>query len=208
MDRVQLKQKYGDEQVLIVPASLIAHLPSGVQTAANLTELLAGAYFVPRWQAEYNPTLRQLIPYAVLRQGECLFLVQRTRRQGEARLHNLYSVGLGGHINPLDDTGQPPISAGLQRELEEELNLHGWQLADPHCAALINDLSNEVSQDHLGVLYLLDVPAQQPISVRETDKMSGQWVRLAQIQQEHFAQLESWSQLVVEFLAQGQKAES
>jgi predicted NUDIX family phosphoesterase len=200
MDRSQLKMKYGDEQVLVVPAALMTDLAAGVQAANRLESLLANAYFVPRWQAEYNPTLRQLIPYAVLRQGERVFLVQRTKQQGEARLHNLYSIGLGGHINPVDDARQQPIDAGLQRELEEELDLHGWNVADPLCAGLINDLSNGVSQDHLGVLYLLEVPAHRPISVRETDKMTGQWVDVEKIRQDHFAQLESWSQLVVKFL--------
>ena len=39
------------------------------------------------------------------------------RTQGaEARLHNRYTLGVGGHINP-EDVGHNPVLDGLRREL-------------------------------------------------------------------------------------------
>jgi hypothetical protein len=39
MDRSQLKMKYGDEQVLVVPAALMTDLAAGVQAANRLESL-------------------------------------------------------------------------------------------------------------------------------------------------------------------------
>ena len=67
--------------------------------------------FVPRQAAEIDPSLKQIIPYLVLRDGDCIFLMKRTRAGGDARLHDLYSIGVGGHLNP----GDGGILGGLAR---------------------------------------------------------------------------------------------
>ena len=60
-----------------------------------------------------------------------MFLVQRTRGQGEARLHGAWSIGLGGHVEPEDaagdrswrDHGAAFFARSLLRELREELGI-------------------------------------------------------------------------------------
>ena len=61
-------------------------------------------FFVDRAAAETDATIKQIIPYLVLRDGDRIFLMKRTRAGGDARLHELYSVGVGGHLNPGDGT--------------------------------------------------------------------------------------------------------
>ncbi len=65
-------------------------------------------FFVERSYAERTPALKQVIPYTlVVRQG-CsadqpeVFRLTRTKAGGEARLHNKISIGVGGHIEPVD----------------------------------------------------------------------------------------------------------
>lgn len=196
-DRAELRQRYGDEQVLVLPAALLAELPPGISADCDLGQLLPAGHYLPRWQVEYQPKWRQLVTYIVLRQAGRLFLTERLRTQGEVRLHSLSSVGVGGHVNA-SDSGDP-IAAGCRRELAEELVLD-WPLGELSPVAVINDLSNPVSRDHLGVLFVLDLPDELPVTVRETEKMRGEMVALAEIAEHYYARLESWSQLVVDFL--------
>src|SRR5450631_663352 len=58
--------------------------------------------YVLRASAETDRTLKQIIPYLVLRDGERIFLMKRTRAGGDARLHDHYTIGVGGHMNPGD----------------------------------------------------------------------------------------------------------
>ena len=53
----------------------------------------------------------------MLRDGPRYFLMQRTRAGGDARLHDRYSIGVGGHLNP----GDADLDGGLRREWAEEL---------------------------------------------------------------------------------------
>ena len=44
-------------------------------------------------------TVRQIIPYVILRRGRHYFLLRRLKKQTETRLHEKLSLGVGGHIN-------------------------------------------------------------------------------------------------------------
>src|SRR3990170_7918952 len=55
-----------------------------------------------RGEVESDPSWKQIIPYLVLRDGERLFLMRRTRAGGDERLHELYTIGIGGHVHPAD----------------------------------------------------------------------------------------------------------
>lgn len=145
-------------------------------------------YFVDRATAELSPKWRQIIPYVVLTFGDACYLLRRTRKQNEARLHDKLSLGVGGHINPGYD-----LAAGLQKELDEEV-----QIDDPYTlefAGILNDESTEVGLVHLGAVYLLHATSER-VRVLETEKMTGNWVgrsRLAEFE----PAMESWSQIVL-----------
>lgn len=66
-----------------------------------LAEFARRGFFVPRAEAEQQPAWKQLIPYCVLRRGDSVLCVQRKTAQTENRLHGMWSIGLGGHVNPV-----------------------------------------------------------------------------------------------------------
>ena len=148
--------------------------------------------FAARPAMELDPGFKQIIPYLVLRDGRRWFLMRRTRAGGDARLHDHWSIGLGGHLNP----GDRDLAGGLEREWREEV------LADfaPDCrlVGLLNDDDTEVGRVHLGVVYLADVHGRH-VSIRETDKLSGAFAATEEVEavREH---LESWSCLVFDAL--------
>lgn len=145
-------------------------------------------FFIDRPTAEVSPEFKQIIPYVVIRHGDSYYLLQRTPKQTEARLHHKLSIGVGGHINP--DT--PDILEGLQKELEEEVHIEGdYELT---FAGILNDDTTEVGRVHLGVVYLLDA-ADANVTVRETEKMTGRWIPRAELGQ-YREGMESWSEIV------------
>ena len=67
-------------------------------------------------------------------------LTRRLRRSSEKRLHHLYSLGIGGHVNPGDGERDDPVVGGLRREWAEEIRCP-WP-ARASLVALLNDDSS------------------------------------------------------------------
>lgn len=184
------------EQVLVTDHSAWeAKLGPDVFVTHGLEELkgylLTHHTFLPRQQAEYDPTVRQIIPYVILRRQGSYFLLRRLKKQTEQRLHQKLSLGVGGHINPTEEASADPILAGLHRELAEEVNVSS--LRSLTCVGLINETTGGVSDYHTGLVYLLETDGE--VTVRETEKMTGSWVT-PQALAEVYEDLETWSQLV------------
>ncbi len=113
----------GAESVLVIPRERVPPPPwTGLRRdEAAIGELLATiaaeARFEPRARMEADPRFKQVIPYLILRDGPRWFLMRRTRAGGDARLHDRWSIGVGGHVNP----GDGDVLGGLRREWAEEL---------------------------------------------------------------------------------------
>lgn len=204
---------YGDEQVWVVPRAVCfgdGEPPHGFvpDIAGPLLErALEHGRFVPRGPAETDPSLQQIIPYVVIIQDGKLLLLQRTNKQTEARLHNLYSIGVGGHINPVDldgdgvpDAEPDPFLGGLQRELNEELALSA-PITEVHVLGLINDDTNDVGSVHLGVAVEA-VADGIDVDIRETEAMTGRFVTLAEARELRDG-MESWSQYLIDAMSDG-----
>jgi predicted NUDIX family phosphoesterase len=148
--------------------------------------------FEPRSAMENDPSYKQVIPYLVLRDGERYFLMRRTRAGADARLHDRYSIGVGGHINP----GDGGLLGGLRREWAEELVADfepGFRLL-----GLLNDDTTEVGAVHIGAVYVADA-AGHPVEIRETNKLTGRFEEPDQVAAV-IDRMETWSALVFEFL--------
>ena len=84
------------------------------------TQVARTGRWLSRERAEQDPSHKQLIPYVIVRDGDRAFLMERTSAGADPRLHRRATIGVGGHVNPVDD-GTDPIAAGLQREWREEI---------------------------------------------------------------------------------------
>ncbi len=155
--------------------------------------------FELRADVEDNPEFQQIIPYVVFRHDGRYFLTRRLKASSEKRLHQLYSLGVGGHINPGDLEHGDPIDDGLRREWEEEVDYRGR--FEARLLGLINDDSSPVSRVHLGVVFLVDGDSPQ-IAIRETDKLSGELLALDEMVI-YYLEMESWSQIVYDWLRAG-----
>ena len=100
------------EQVLVVRRSLFDRLGSFHGLNAEISRYLpvfleeGNHFFVPRAEAEEDPSLKQLIPYVVVTSGGKLLHYRRGSGSGEKRLLKKGSIGIGGHINDGDGLGE------------------------------------------------------------------------------------------------------
>lgn len=156
---------------------------------------------VRRGDVEEDDTLKQPIPYAIVRRGDEVFLYKRLAAGGEARLHDQLSIGVGGHMNRINDirNWNENLMVNFHRELGEELNITGNANMDIKILGLINDDDGPAGLYHVGILLVLDLPEHAEVSVRETDQLEGYWVRTQDLGKTPlFEGLERWSKMVVE----------
>lgn len=188
------------EQVLVVPTKTIDDLVNGTDgifpiDLEKLRDLIEkNAFFIDREIAENDETLRQLIPYVLMRQQGKFLLLRRTKKQQERRLHGKLSLGVGGHINLGD--GDAPWRAflkGMEREMHEEVNVEVLQLS---YVGLLNDTSSPVSRVHVGLVYLAEVKF---LGLNEPDMFDFWFMDLKEIEQRR-EELEGWSKLALDFL--------
>ncbi len=195
-----------EEQVLVVPtadlydtvsegAAWLGIRPTGEDRLAELVR--TRGEFRARSEMEPDETWKQVIPYPVLRDGSRWFLMRRTRAGGDARLHDRYSIGVGGHVNPEDGGLDGDLSTALRREWLEELDVAFVPAF--RFVGLLNDDTTPVGRVHVGLVYEADA-AGRPVAIRETEKLSGRFVATPDV--EAVADdLETWSRLAFEHLA-------
>ncbi len=195
------------QKVLVVPRKRllerVGSLPSGlrVDTLDEFFQVIDEfGFFMDRESAEDDPDFKQIIPYCIVAFGDEVFLMQRRRAGGEQRLHGLYSIGVGGHVEPQDHAPGEDLTAavelGLTRELREEVCIQGT--FERQRIGVLNDDSNAVGRVHLGVVYRL-LLAHPTVRVAETEVLEGSFVPRSDLQGLG-GQLETWSRLVVEQL--------
>ncbi len=186
-----------DEEVLVVPRSTVIEGTgwrgvSETGLAGALTAIERHGRFASRSAMERDPSFKQVIPYLVLRDGQRYFLMRRTRAGGDERLHDRYSIGIGGHLNP----GDRDVDGGLRREWREEIDASF--MPDFRVVGLLNDDESDVGSVHLGIVYVADAAGRE-VAVRETDKLDGRFAAPGEVAAVRNG-LETWSALVFDHL--------
>lgn len=200
-----LSEKYPSESVLVIPRDF---LPTFIEEGftpfeakgENLEMILSNlnyhSFFMPRYQAEYNPTFKQIIPYVVIKSPDKIFAMQRIT--GDLRLTGNVSVGVGGHINPIDEKVTDRIYGGMKRELNEEVSFLKGHEGKIKFIGFISDNSNSVSQDHLGLVYLMETEGET-VEIKEKDVLSGSFLTKEELKSK-MNTMESWTSILMPYL--------
>jgi len=198
-----------EEQVLVVERKVLEQVGMFQGLTFDVQRYLREIFvpgvprFLPRSQVEKDPAYKQLIPYVIVSfDGKYLSYV-RGKRAGEARLLNLRSIGIGGHINPIDADNSSLFAylyenylTAVEREVAEEVSVEANHIDS--IVALLNDDSNEVGSVHLGVVHhwILDAPK---VSKREQMITQMAFMTPAELHQVRDT-METWSQLCLDKL--------
>lgn len=193
-----------EEQVLVVKREVIERIGMFQGLVFDVDRYLDRIFvqgvprFMPRSQAEQDPSYKQLIPYVIMTSGGKYLSYVRGKRAGEARLVAKRSIGIGGHINPIDADDSPLFAyrrenylVAVAREVAEEVCVETHHTDS--IVALLNDESNEVGSVHLGVVHLWNLDAPK-VSRREQMITQMAFMTADDLEQVRES-LETWSAL-------------
>ena len=175
-----------------------------------LKKIVQNGLFLRRSELEEDPSFKQIIPYAIIsnkepersgvRQSQSFYLFKRTSKQTEKRLHNKFSLGVGGHMNPNNsmESKEQYLIDELKRELYEEVKLlNGCLIEDIEFIGFINDDTISVGSVHIGLLYNIHV-SNKEVYINETDKMTADWIDKPNLA-EFYDGMESWTKITFDF---------
>jgi predicted NUDIX family phosphoesterase len=204
------------EQVLVIERKVVEKIGMFEGLAFDAERYL-NEIFVPgvprfmlRSEAEKKPSYKQLIPYVIMsHEGRYLSYV-RGKRAGESRLVAKRSIGIGGHINPIDnmplfnvDFYETYLTA-VEREVEEEVTVETGHTNS--IVALLNDESNEVGSVHLGIVHYWDLDSPK-VEKREQMITQMSFMTIEELEQVRDT-LETWSQKCLDGLEKMSSASS
>jgi predicted NUDIX family phosphoesterase len=154
--------------------------------------------YLNRSEAELDKRYKQLIPYVLLICNGKILRYRRGKGGQEARLHGLYSVGIGGHISEEDHglfSSHLGYHEGMRRELMEEVAVTEEKDA---AVAVINDDSTDVGTVHFGVVHVMRV-ADESVAGRRSGIVGPEFVPITEAVKDP-AGYESWSRFCLENL--------
>jgi len=182
-----------------------------------LKRIVQNGLFLRRSELEEDPSFKQIIPYAIIsnkepeprsrrdklrgvQQSQSFYLFKRTSKQTEKRLHNKFTLGVGGHMNPNDsmESKEQYFIDELKRELYEEVRLlNGCFIEDIEFIGFINDDTISVGRAHIGLLYNIHV-SNKEVYINETDKMTADWIDKPNLA-EFYEGMETWTKITFDF---------
>ncbi|WP_411841930.1 DNA mismatch repair protein MutT [Salinicoccus sp. HZC-1] len=196
-----------DEQILVVPRSDIF---DGEKNAFNgfigkkdarykeIVSTFSGFEVKRRGDMEEDPSYKQLISYVIIKSDsdDSTLLYKRLGGGGEARLHGLLSIGVGGHMNDVPEVSDigSKLSVNAERELEEEVGLSADAVKDMEIMGLINDDDNEVGKVHIGLVLSVKVDPST-VASKEEDTLELIWEKDESLAD--MSPYESWSELII-----------
>ena len=195
-----------DENILGVTRSLFHQLGAfqglSFEPEKYLEAILSRGnnFFLPRSQAERDPTHKQIIPYALIAHEDKVLHYVRGKKAGEQRLVAKGSIGIGGHMNDRDESlfawDEAAYRAGVEREVNEEIKIDSP--FEDRIVALLNDDATEVGRVHLGIVHVFKL-AEPKVQKREA-MITGLTFRTKEELIGQRDSLESWSQICVDAL--------
>ena len=166
----------------------------------SLKRIVQKGLFRKRSELEEDPSFKQIIPYAIISNKESFYLFRRTSGQTEKRLHNKFSLGVGGHMNQSNskESKEQYLINELKRELFEEVKLlNGCLIEDIEFIGFINDDTIPVGSVHIGLLYNIRV-SNKDVVINETDRMTADWIDKHDLA-EFYEGMETWTKIIYDY---------
>ncbi len=189
-----VREKFIDDSKSEVPEQFLASLP---------------IHIADRDYCETNPDLLQFIPYVALYTDEDneelkVFVYRRGKKGNEGRLHDMFSIGLGGHVEEIIEGDlYKTLIESTKRELQEEVNLTiDDNISDQievglKNALVLHDTRTPVDSVHLGFLIAVKVTPQN-FKLEDNVIENASWQEVRHLQNqciEKPEQFENWTRI-------------
>jgi len=179
--------------------------------------VLSNCSFVPRWMAERDSSIVQLIPYVICVTKDNKILSYRRKGGGEGRLEGKRSIGIGGHINYADNLAVNrniktitwnTILFGAAREVEEELGIDKTDIAKNlvEVGLIYTPLDGKdkcitystppVGAVHLGIIFILGI--DDSVSVKDSEGLISP--KFLAKTPKNLNTYETWSKMILEVI--------
>ncbi len=160
----------------------------------------SGYAFINRPQAEQDPGKKQVIPYILLQSQDGERTAVYNRQGSEKRLHDLWSAGIGGHINPIDRQGTTAsfkeiLISGMERELDEEL-IQRPKTDRVEFSGVISEDITPVGSVHLGAVFRI-LTADPQAYLPGPELFGFKWIHTKTLSD---LNLELWSELALSLI--------
>lgn len=182
----------------------------------DVNRVLRNALFINRDKAEQDENYKQIIPYTFFICSPYVFLYKRNKRSSEHRLHDSYSLGVGGHVNQddwneirkynvfMNDEAEmfSVISKAAQREIDEEVDL-SYHTEQKHLRwyGIVNHDRNSVGKVHLGIVLYMEL-MRPVLRLKEDGICYPIWLESNTLQESnYFPLLEEWSRIIASHLS-------
>ncbi len=167
---------------------------------------------------EENPEWQQVILYTVVKKGPHFFVYQRAKKReiqdtrekkGDERIAGKLSIGIGGHIEPFDQS----LIHSFFRELNEELRFSKKQeeilleygnsdgIAEMRIQGMIKYELDPIGKVHVGLFCVLEVHDPEiQVSIRAEDEiMFGKFMDMEEYMNFRMnTTAEEWTNLITE----------
>jgi len=160
-----------NETILVVPNSMFT--PSKYMQEFSMLALdsaLSRSTFRERSIMENCDfvDMLQVIPYTIIKYGDSVLRYCRSSKSGEKKLENMYSIGIGGHVdfhhifkysesnNKIDIVN---LQYSAMQEIREEIGFENYGLSLTY-VGFIYCTNSDVNRRHLGLVGIYDISNQ------------------------------------------------
>jgi len=198
-----LTLKNPKEIIQVVDANMVNMLNEGYTSMkwddVTINSILSARYPKLRKEAEPDDSMRQLVVYITVYNEKKEILVY-PRTGSEDRLHGLYSLGIGGHVDVTDGSYSDAhmnlyydscITDTIIREVKEEIAID-TKPANYFFGGLIKLSETPVDRVHIGFHFLLPV---MNFEFEETDEIGS--IKFVPREELYHMNLEGWSKAVL-----------
>lgn len=161
--------------------------------------------------AESDFNYKQIIPYCIIKSQDSFFIYKRLPKAGEKRLHDKWTFGVGGHINPIPMSKMNKMIENMPHDFEDALydntiiehsmkrELHEEVKIDEFTSKIIGYINNDntdVGKHHIGIVYLIELK-EPNLEIKEKNKMDGEFKTRDELKQ-FPDELEGWSKILLD----------
>jgi predicted NUDIX family phosphoesterase len=165
-------------------------------SARKYFSIISGkSFFKERSEVEEDDNFQQVIPQIILNVGNKILIHKIPSTGNESRLHDMWPIFLGGHVDETDLN----IEAAVRREFEEEIEYNGEIIAQRY-VGIVKLHDTNVNKVHVGLVYVFVGDSENYRSRNDDGVTEPKFVGMDELK-EYYDKMTYWSKAVYPYLS-------